>query len=165
MNFRFRRRIKFGPFALNLSKNGLSSLSIGGPGATVNVPIARQGGTRTTVGLPGTGLSWSEEQKPQRSVRERQQAQRPAPAVTSTEQIIADTMAALVGHDRPGDALWRQGLVQKVIDHDDTPRRIREAAFLIRSPEAVELHLRRAKGAAATRRASLQIIRAVQDVV
>ena len=55
MGWRFRKRLRFGPFALNLSKNGLSSHSIGRPGASINVPIARDGQTRTTVGLPGTG--------------------------------------------------------------------------------------------------------------
>ena len=55
MGWKFRKRLRFGPFALNLSKNGLSSLSIGRPGASINIPLARDGQTRTTVGLPGTG--------------------------------------------------------------------------------------------------------------
>ncbi|WP_415409808.1 hypothetical protein ACLM45_13625 [Synechococcus sp. A10-1-5-9] len=65
----------------------------------------------------------------------------------------------------PWAALWGAGLIQKVLDHDDTPRLVREAAYLIRSPEAVELHLRKAKGAEATRRASLQINNAIQTVL
>ena len=64
-----------------------------------------------------------------------------------------------------GDALWRQGLAQRVIDHEDTPRNVREAALLVKSPEMVELHLRRARTRAATRKASMDIIRAVQTVV
>ena len=165
MAFRFRKRIRFGPFAFNLSKNGLSSLSIGRPGATVNLPIAREGGTRTTVGLPGTGLSWSTEQKPQRSVRERQQAQRPAPAVPSTEQTIRMLMETIVGPGCVGDALWNQGLVDRVLAYEDTPRNVREAAVLIRNPEACELHCRRARGPAATNRAALEITRAIQTVL
>ena len=100
-----------------------------------------------------------------RSVRERQQQQRPTPALPSTEQTIKDVLAFLVGPNRPGDALWRQGLIQRVIDYDNAPRLIREAAYLIRSPEAVELHMRRARTGAATRKASLEIIRAVQTVL
>ena len=165
MGFRFRERLRFGPFALNLSKNGLSSLSFGRPGASINVPIARDGQTHTTVGLPGSGLSYSHEGRKQRSVRERQQSQRPAPVIPSTEETIQEVMATLCGPDRVGDALWRQGLIQQVLDHDDTPRNIREAAYLIRSPEAVELHLRRARGAAATRAASMEIIRAAKTVL
>lgn len=63
------------------------------------------------------------------------------------------------------DALWGAGIIQKVLDHDDTPRLIREAAYLIRSPEAVELHLRRAKGAEGTRRASMEINNAIRTVL
>ena len=167
MAWRFRKRTRLFPgLNLNWSKNGLSSISIGAPGATVNIPVAREGQTRTTVGIPGSGLSWSEERssKP-RSVSQRRQQQRPSRQSTSTEQIIDEVMATICGPEAVGDALWRQGLAQRVIDHDDTPRNVREAALLIKSPESAELHLRRARGAAATRRASLDVIRAVQTVI
>ena len=62
MGFRFRRRVKLLPgISLNISKNGFSSLSLGGPGATANIPIARSGGIRGTVGIPGSGLSYTAE--------------------------------------------------------------------------------------------------------
>ena len=62
MTWRFRKRLTLFPgLYLNLSKNGLSSMSIGRPGATLNIPINRDGGVRGTVGIPGTGLSYSEE--------------------------------------------------------------------------------------------------------
>lgn len=63
MAFRFRRR--FGPRGLkiNLSKRGISSVSVGSPGASVNIPVGREGGTRYTVGLPGSGMSWSHQEK------------------------------------------------------------------------------------------------------
>ena len=168
MTWRFRRRFRLFPgISLNLSKNGLSSLSIGRPGATVNVPIAREGKTRGTVGLPGSGLSFSQdlEFSAPRSVRERQQAQRTAPATTTTEQLIAEVMETLCGPSHVGQALWGQGLAQRVIDHEDTPRPIREAAHLVRSPEAVELHLRRAKGKAATQRAASEVLTAIRQVL
>ena len=61
MGWRFRKRTRLFPgLYLNWSKNGLSSISLGGPGATLNVPVNRNGGARGTVGLPGTGLSYSE---------------------------------------------------------------------------------------------------------
>jgi len=166
MSFRFRRRIRFGPFALNLSKNGLSSLSIGGPGATVNVPLARSGPARGTVGLPGTGLSYTAPLAQRtRSTTERRRQQQGSAGLPTTEQIIAEVLGALVGPDKLGDGLWRQGLAQRVLEHDDTPRRVREAALLVKSPEAVELHLRRARGPAATNRAALDVINAVQTVL
>ena len=166
MGFRFRRRLRLFPgVSLNFSKQGVSSLSIGAPGATVNVPLARSGSTRTTVGIPGTGLSYSQEGQGQRSVRERQQSQRVAPQTTSTESIIDDVMSTLVGPEQVGDALWRQKLVQMVLDHDDTPRHVREAALLVKSPEMAELVMRRAKGKAATVKAGHQVIKAAMTVI
>ena len=68
MSFRFRRSARLGPLRFNyrfaglrLRQGGLSSISVGGRGASFNVPVSRSGGPRTTVGLPGTGLSWSVE--------------------------------------------------------------------------------------------------------
>ena len=52
--------------------------------------------------------------------------------------IIDDVMSTLVGPEQVGDALWRQKLVQMVLDHDDTPRHVREAALLVKSPEMAE---------------------------
>jgi hypothetical protein len=52
---RFRKQIRLAPgLRLNLSKSG-ASLSVGGAGHTVNVSPR---GLRTTVGVPGTGLSY-----------------------------------------------------------------------------------------------------------
>jgi hypothetical protein len=56
MGLRFRQRIKIIPgIHLNVSFKGVS-LSVGGPGATVN--FSRKHGARATVGIPGTGLSY-----------------------------------------------------------------------------------------------------------
>jgi len=56
MGFRFRRSIRLLPgLRVNLGKKG-ASLSVGGRGATLNWSAK---GTRTTVGLPGTGLSYT----------------------------------------------------------------------------------------------------------
>ncbi len=56
MGLRFRRRIRLLPgIWLNLSKTGISA-SIGERGATLNVKGDR---VRATVGLPGSGLSYS----------------------------------------------------------------------------------------------------------
>lgn len=54
MGFRFQKRIKVLPgVTLNLSKKGVST-SLGIKGAKVTLG---HGQTRTTVGLPGTGIS------------------------------------------------------------------------------------------------------------
>jgi len=53
--FRFHRSIRLLPgLRLNISKRG-GSVSVGGRGATVNL---NKKGVRTTVGLPGSGLSY-----------------------------------------------------------------------------------------------------------
>ena len=60
MGFRFRRSIKLLPgIRVNLSKSGVST-SIGTRGATINIKGDR---VRTTVGIPGTGLSYSEQRR------------------------------------------------------------------------------------------------------
>ena len=60
MGFRFQRRIRIGPgLRINLSKSGVST-SVGGRGGWFTFGPR---GTRTTVGLPGTGLSYTEQSK------------------------------------------------------------------------------------------------------
>jgi hypothetical protein len=57
MGWRFRRGVRVLPgVRLNISKRGLSSVSIGRRGLTLNVS---RRGMRETVGLPGTGLSYT----------------------------------------------------------------------------------------------------------
>ena len=57
MGFNFRKSIKIAPgVKLNVTKKGISSLSVGKNGARVNVS---RKGTKTTVGIPGSGLSHS----------------------------------------------------------------------------------------------------------
>lgn len=57
MGLNFRKSIKIAPgIRVNISKKGLSSVSVGGKGARVNVS---KKGTRTTVGIPGTGLTYT----------------------------------------------------------------------------------------------------------
>lgn len=58
MGTRFRKRIKIAPGVhLNISKTGIST-SLGPRGATVNVRGQR---VRSSVGIPGSGLSYTEE--------------------------------------------------------------------------------------------------------
>jgi len=60
MGLRFQKRIRILPgLRLNLSRTGIST-SFGGKGLTVNV---REDQVKTTVGVPGTGLSYSRSQR------------------------------------------------------------------------------------------------------
>lgn len=54
MGFRFRKSIKAGPVRINLSKSGVG-YSVGGKGFRYTKKAG--GGTRTTVSIPGTGIS------------------------------------------------------------------------------------------------------------
>lgn len=57
MGFRFRKRIRIAPgINLNIGKNGITSATIGKRGASLNIG---KKGTKATLGLPGTGLSWT----------------------------------------------------------------------------------------------------------
>lgn len=58
MGFRFRKSVRLMPgVRLNFSNRGVST-SLGGSGATVNIG---KRGVRATAGLPGTGLSYSQQ--------------------------------------------------------------------------------------------------------
>lgn len=41
MGFRFRRSVRLGPLRFNFGKSGLSSISLGGRGASFNIPNSR----------------------------------------------------------------------------------------------------------------------------
>lgn len=56
MGFKFRKSIKMGPVRVNLSKSGVST-SVGVKGARVS--LSPKGKARATVGIPGTGISYS----------------------------------------------------------------------------------------------------------
>jgi len=59
MGFKFRKRIKIAPgVKLNITSKGISSVSVGGKGATLNVG---KKGVKSTLSIPGTGLSYSEQ--------------------------------------------------------------------------------------------------------
>lgn len=165
MSFRFRKAIRIGPFRLNFNGNGLSSVSLGGRGATVNIPINREGPARATVGLPGTGLSWSEPIG-STSTGERRQAQKGAAVQPTTEQIVAAVQVAFVGPNGVGQALWHQpGLVALLMDRPDTPRQVLEACQIVLSADRIELHVRRGCSPADTLARAKQTLDAARLVI
>lgn len=58
MGLRFHKTIKMGPLNINLSKSGVG-FSVGTKGARVG--RTAKGNIRTTVGIPGTGISYVKE--------------------------------------------------------------------------------------------------------
>lgn len=84
MGFRFYRRIRVLPgLRLNLSKTGIST-SIGRRGAWLT--FSRKG-TRATVGLPGTGLSYTTTSKTHHDAP-RTDAPEPAPEAVSRPSVV-----------------------------------------------------------------------------
>lgn len=56
MGFRFRKQVKvFRGAKLNITKKGISSLSLGKKGAAINLG---KPGASQTIGIPGSGLSY-----------------------------------------------------------------------------------------------------------
>lgn len=105
MGFRFRKSVKAGPFRINFSKSGVG-YSFGGKGARVTKKAG--GGTRTTLSLPGTGLSYVTEsgskkktasgKRTSNSLATRQQAIQTAPDPAPTIKTALFHIVGLADH-------------------------------------------------------------------
>jgi len=146
MGFRFRRSARLGPLRFHFSKAGLSSISVGGRGASFNIPVARSGGARSTAGLPGTGLSWTAEHDPgpaagipnSRRLRPGQlDAFRRSVHTVLLEQLFAPGSSAA--------QLWELGLVSRLLSDGSIGARQTGLLALIETPEALEGYLLRAQ--------------------
>ena len=170
MGFRFRRSSRLGPVRLNFGRNGLSSISLGGRGASLNIPVNRQGGTRTTVGLPGTGLSWSWEQ-PGAAGRPAQPAEglpnsrhlRPGELEAFKQSLLGLLVEQLFGSGCLGEQLWRQGQVGQLLAEGGLGSRQRELLGVIAGPAALEAYLLRARSQLDAKRRAQRAIEAVQE--
>jgi hypothetical protein len=168
MGFRFRKGLRLGPFRLNFTANGLSSVSLGGRGATVNVPIGRRGPARATASIPGTGLSWSEPiGRP--STRQRRQAQQGEAGQPTTQQLVDLVREAFgTGPHSLAFTFWHQhdiGLIAVLRQREDSPRAVLEATSLLVNEAMPELHVRRGRGAADSLARAKAVIAAAQLVV
>jgi hypothetical protein len=92
MGFRLRRSARLGPLRFHFTASGLSSISVGGRGASLNLPVNRRGGPRASVGIPGTGLSWSLEQPAAPQPRRTASSSRPA-AASARSTTAAEALA------------------------------------------------------------------------
>ena len=174
MGFRFRRSARLGPLRFNFSKGGLSSISVGGRGASFNIPMNRSGGARTTVGLPGTGLSWSAEHSPDRLAEIPLQ---PAAGLPNSRRLrsgqldaLKQTLLAVLHQDlfapgSPGEQLWDQGLVSRLLANGSLSARTTGLLALIETPEAMEAYLLRAQGQDDAKRRAHRCITAVQEAL
>jgi len=172
MGFRFRRSARLGPLRFNFAKGGLSSISVGGRGASFNIPVSRSGGARITVGLPGTGLSWSVEHTSDRP------AANPAGAATGLpnsrrlrpgqldalkQSLLAVLRRELFAPGSTGKRLWEHGLVSRLLADGSLSARTAGLLTLVETPEAMEAYLLRAQGQDDAKRRAQRCIEAVQQ--
>jgi hypothetical protein len=100
MGFRFRRSFKVAPgFRLNFSKSGVST-SVGRRGLWFTMGPR---GTRTTVGIPGTGLSYTEQSK------------LPSPAALVDHSIATPVMPPSVASAASSETPTSNGLMRVVV--------------------------------------------------
>jgi hypothetical protein len=172
MGFRFRRSARLGPLRFNFSKGGLSSISVGGRGASFNIPVARSGGARTTVGVPGTGLSWSVEHAPDRpAVIPAGRAEglpnsrrlRPGQLDAFKQSLLAVLHKELFAPGSTGEQLWDHGLVSRLLAAGSLAARTAGLLALIETPEAMEGYVLRAQGQDDAKRRAQRCIEAVQE--
>ena len=91
MGFRIRKTIKILPgVKINLSNSGIST-TVGGRGASVNIKRGRK--TKTTLSIPGTGLSHtsysgSNSSKARPVERDRNDDSRPSTSTTNWRDLV-----------------------------------------------------------------------------
>jgi len=172
MGFRFRRSTRLGPLRFNFSKGGLSSISVGGRGASFNIPVNRSGGTRSTVGLPGTGLSWSVENTPDRAAvipageaagLPNSRRLRPGQLDAFKQSLLAVLHKELFAPGSTGEQLWDLGLVSRLLAAGSLAARTAGLLALIETPEAMEAYVLRAQGQDDAKRRAQRCIEAVQE--
>jgi hypothetical protein len=157
MGFRFRRSARLGPLRFHFSSGGLSSISVGGPGASFNIPVARSGSTRTTVGIPGTGLSWSAEGLPN------SRRLRPGQLDAFSRSLLAMLQGELFAPGSSGARLWENGSVSRLLADASLGARAAGLLALIETPEAMESYLLRAQSQDDAKRRAQRCITAVQE--
>ena len=168
MGFRFRRSARLGPLRFNFAKGGLSSISVGGRGASFNIPVSRSGGARTTVGLPGTGLSWSVEHTADRPAGPaaglpNSRRLRPGQLDALKQSLLEVLHRELFAPGSTGEQLWEHGLVSQLLADGSLSARTAGLLTLVETPEAMEAYLLRAQGQDDAKRRAQRCIEAVQQ--
>jgi hypothetical protein len=174
MGFRFRRSARLGPLRFNFAKGGLSSISVGGRGASFNIPVGRSGGARTTVGLPGTGLSWSVEHTPVRTVDitaglgmalPNSRRLRPGQLTFFKQSLLGVLKHELFAPGTPGARLWENGSVSRLLADGSLGPRTSGLLALIETQEALEGYLLRAQSQDDAKRRAQRCIAALQAAI
>lgn len=171
MPFRFRRSARLGPLRFHFSSKGLSSISLGGRGASLNIPVARSGAARTTVGLPGTGLSWTAEHGTRTAARPGVVAETGLPnsrrlRAGQLEVFKQNCLAALSAHlfapGGGGHRLWELQAISRLLAGGGLSAREVGLLALIETPEAMQAYVLRAQSQDDAKRRAKRCIEAAQ---
>lgn len=166
MGFRFRRSARLGPLRFHFSKAGLGSISVGGRGASFNIPVARSGGARSTVGLSGTGLSWTTEHDPGPAAGlPNSRRLRPGQLDAFRRSVHAVLLEQLFAPGSSAAQLWELGLVSRLLSDGTIGARQAGQLALIETPEALEGYLLRARSQDDAKRRGQRCIAAAQEAL
>ena len=163
MAFRFRKSPRLGPLRFHFSKNGLSSISVGGRGASFNIPVNRSGGNRSTVGLPGTGLSWSIEHEA--GVAEglpNSRRLKPGQLDLLKQQCLQILHQELFAPGNDAHRLWSEGLISRLLADPSMGGRNAGLLAVIETPEAMAAYIQRARSQDDVKRRSQRCIEAAE---
>jgi hypothetical protein len=163
VSFRFRRSARLGPFRFHFSKNGLSSISAGGRGASFNVPVNRRGSPRSTVGLPGTGLSWSVEHEAD-AARGLPNSRRLKPGQLQLlkQECLQILHQELFAPDNDAHRLWSEGLVSQLLLDPRVKGRNAGLLVLIETPEAMQAYIERGRSQDDVKRRAQRCLQAAE---
>ncbi|MCP9928813.1 DUF4236 domain-containing protein [Cyanobium sp. CH-040] len=164
MSFRFRKTARVGPLRFNFARSGLSSISVGGRGASFNIPVARPGRARTTVGLPGTGLSWSVEAPagPAAGLPNSRRL-RPGQLEDFKGSVLEVLQSEVFGPGTPGQRLWEEGTVSRLLANGSLGGRVAGQLALIETPEAMADYIGSARSQDDAKRRAHRCIEAVRE--
>ncbi len=172
MGFRFRQSARLGPLRFHFAKGGLSSISLGGRGASFNIPVSRSGGPRTTVGIPGTGLSWSMEHRAERQAAipagdaaglPNSRRLRPGQLEALKQSLLGVLNQELFAPGTAGARLWDSGSISRLLADGSLGSRTAGLLALIETPEALRAYLLRAQSQDDAKRRAQRCITAVRE--
>jgi len=140
-----RRPARLGPLRFNFSSGGLSTISVGGRGASFNIPVSRSGGPRTTAGLPNS------------------RRLRPGQVDALKQSLLRVLRQELFAAGSTGEQLWEHGLVSHLLTDGSLGARTTGLLALIETPEAMEAYVLRSQGQDDAKRRAQRCITAVQE--
>jgi hypothetical protein len=136
---------------------------VGGRGASFNIPVNRSGGNRSTVGLPGTGLSWSVEHEAG-AARGLPNSRRLKPGQLDLlkQQCLQILHQELFSPGNDAHRLWSEGLISRLLADPRMGGRNAGLLALIETPEAMAAYIQRARSQDDVKRRSQRCIEAAE---